>query len=222
MKELIEIQSELKAPKGQFNKFGNFKYRSCEDILEALKPLLKKTGTALIMTDEIRVVADRFYIEAVVKLFKGEVSVTVKGLAREPESRKGMDSAQITGATSSYARKYALSGLFAIDDNKDTDHSNGDSQPDPAKKEKLTPPVEKNPEPNEATGPQPAQQSESQKLNVRLKELKIKVDSDEDWAKILKECKIRDKIKTKSEALKVIKMAESIAPLTKEFEGELA
>lgn len=121
--ELSRIQKELKAPKGQFNRFGNYKYRSCEDILEAVKPLLG--DCSLTVSDEVIVVADRFYIKATAKLsLSNDEFVTNSALAREPETKKGMDEAQVTGATSSYARKYALNGLFAIDDTKDADATN--------------------------------------------------------------------------------------------------
>lgn len=117
--KLSKIQSELKAPKGQFNSFGNYKYRSCEDILEAVKPLLK--GSIITISDEIVLVGDRFYVKATAK-FEDETSqITNTAFAREPLMKKGMDESQITGATSSYARKYALNGLLAIDDTKDAD-----------------------------------------------------------------------------------------------------
>jgi len=125
--KLQYIQANLKAPKGQYNKFGNYNYRNCEDILEALKPLLVETKTTLIIRDEVIVVGDRYYIKATAILSNTlavkpnfEV-IKISAFAREPESRKGMDEAQITGATSSYARKYALNGLFAIDDARDPD-----------------------------------------------------------------------------------------------------
>ena len=118
---LIEVQAELKAPKGLFNSFGNYNYRSTESILEALKPILKEKGLLLTITDELVVLGDRYYIKAEAKLSKGEDSISVTAYAREEETKKGMDSSQITGATSSYARKYALNGLFLIDDNKDAD-----------------------------------------------------------------------------------------------------
>lgn len=125
MKELIKIQTELKAPKGQFNSFGNYKYRSCEDILEALKPMLQELNCYLNVTDEIKQLGDRYYVEATATLFNPSgASVSAKASAREPLAKKGMDEAQITGATSSYARKYALNGLFAIDDTKDADATN--------------------------------------------------------------------------------------------------
>ncbi len=125
MKELISIQSELKAPKTQFNKFGGYKYRKAEDILEAVKPLLAKQKCTLIITDDIVLVSNRIYVKATatIKNEKGECE-TSTGWAREEETKKGMDGSQITGASSSYARKYALNGLFAIDDNADSDATN--------------------------------------------------------------------------------------------------
>lgn len=125
MKELIAIQSELKAPKSQFNKFGGYKYRKAEDILEAVKPLLNKQKCTLTITDDIVMVGNRIYVKATatIKNEKGECETT-DGWAREEESKKGMDGSQITGASSSYARKYALNGLFAIDDNADSDTTN--------------------------------------------------------------------------------------------------
>lgn len=125
MKELIAIQSELKAPKSQFNKFGGYKYRKAEDILEAVKPLLAKQKCTLIITDDVILIGNRIYVKAtaIIKNEKGECETTT-GWAREEETKKGMDGSQITGASSSYARKYALNGLFAIDDNADSDTTN--------------------------------------------------------------------------------------------------
>lgn len=125
MKELIAIQSELKAPKSQFNKFGGYKYRKAEDILEAVKPLLAKQKCTLIITDDVVLIGNRIYVKAtaIIKNEKGEFETTT-GWAREEETKKGMDGSQITGASSSYARKYALNGLFAIDDNDDYDTTN--------------------------------------------------------------------------------------------------
>lgn len=125
MKELIAIQSELKAPKSQFNKFGGYKYRKAEDILEVVKPLLNKQKCTLTITDDIVMVGNRIYVKATatIKNEKGECETTT-GWAREEETKKGMDGSQITGASSSYARKYALNGLFAIDDNADSDTTN--------------------------------------------------------------------------------------------------
>lgn len=129
MKELITIQSELKAPKSQFNKFGGYKYRKAEDILEAVKPLLAKQKCTLIISDDIVMIGNRIYVKAtaIIKNEKGEFEETT-GWAREEETKKGMDGSQITGASSSYARKYALNGLFAIDDNADSDTTNTGQQ----------------------------------------------------------------------------------------------
>ena len=129
MKELITIQSTLKAPKSQFNAFGNYKYRKVEDILEAVKPIMSNLGCTLVMTDDIVMVGNRIYVKATATLknSKGETETTT-GFAREEETKKGMDGSQISGASSSYARKYALNGLFAIDDNADSDTINTGNQ----------------------------------------------------------------------------------------------
>ena len=119
MKLLNKIQKELKAPKGQFNSFGKYNYRSCEDILEAVKPVLGD-GT-LVISDEMVMLGDRFYVKAIAILKVGDEQVKVEAYAREALDKKGMDESQITGAASSYARKYALNGLFLIDDTKDAD-----------------------------------------------------------------------------------------------------
>ena len=131
MKELLQIQSELKAPKGQFNAYGKYKYRSCEDILEAVKPILKKCNCTLLLSDSLVYIGDRYYIKATATLINAEgKSVSTEAYAREEETKKGMDASQITGASSSYARKYALNGLLCIDDNKDSDTTNtGDNAP---------------------------------------------------------------------------------------------
>lgn len=127
--KLSNIQNELKAPKGQYNKFGGYKYRSCEDILEAVKPICKKYKTVLVLSDTLENIGDRYYIKATAKLFDIEGQpendemdgIENTAYAREEESKKGMDGSQITGTASSYARKYALNGLFNIDDTKDAD-----------------------------------------------------------------------------------------------------
>ncbi len=118
---LSQIQAELKAPKGQLNKFGNYKYRSCEDIVEAVKPLLAAHNGTLTISDEMVQLGDRYYVKATAVISIGDEMRATSAYAREPETKKGMDEAQITGATSSYARKYALNGLLAIDDTKDPD-----------------------------------------------------------------------------------------------------
>lgn len=162
--KLIEIQAELKAPKSQYNKFGGYNYRNCEDILEAVKPLCAKHEIVPLLSDEIVMIGDRFYIKATAKVTDGKDEIATTAYARESKDKKGMDESQITGSASSYARKYALNGLFCIDDTKDADFmdnsQNSKSQqqlkPQPAKethvkgyneflkiqKEKNVPPVE--------------------------------------------------------------------------------
>lgn len=128
--KLSAIQCELKAPKSQFNKFGGYNYRSCEDILEAVKPLCAKYKTTLVLEDEIVSIGTRYYVKATATLYDCEDTgdnsdiLFSTAYAREEESKKGMDGSQVTGASSSYARKYALNGLFSIDDAKDSDATN--------------------------------------------------------------------------------------------------
>jgi len=124
--KLQGIQSSLKAPKGQTNKFGGYKYRSCEDILTAVKPLLAEWGCSLVIQDDIVEVGGRVYVKATASLADNdsEMAISSSAFAREAETKKGMDDAQITGSASSYARKYALNGLFAIDDTRDPDATN--------------------------------------------------------------------------------------------------
>lgn len=122
-----EIQKKLKAPKGQYNQFGKYKYRSCEDILEAIKPLLQPDWF-LTLNDEILNIGDRFYVKATATLSNGEKSYEASALAREALNKKGMDEAQVTGSASSYARKYALNGLFCIDDERDPDTKDNTQQ----------------------------------------------------------------------------------------------
>lgn len=128
--KLSSIQEELNVPKGQYNSYGGFNYRSCEDILTAVKPLCRKYKTTLILTDELMYIGDRYYVRAVARLHDLEKDsqavpyIEVSAFAREEESKKGMDGSQVTGASSSYARKYALNGLFDIDDVKDSDFTN--------------------------------------------------------------------------------------------------
>lgn len=136
--KLLAIQTKLKAPKGQYNKFGNFNYRSAEDILEAVKPLNAEQGLLLTITDEIKEVGGRIYVVATATVSDGTDELKVSAFAREPENKKGMDESQITGATSSYARKYALNGLYAIDDNKDADTDEHKQQQENAPKKQQT------------------------------------------------------------------------------------
>lgn len=146
MKELIMIQQELKAPKTQRNNFGGYNYRSCEDILEAVKPLLAEQSCTLTITDEIVMVGERIYLKATATLTNPDgKAVSTTAFAREPEQKKGMDESQISGMASSYARKYALNGLFCIDDTKDADamdnthEGHGTSAPAPQQKEDNRP-----------------------------------------------------------------------------------
>lgn len=144
MEELRNIQAELKAPKGQYNSFGKYHYRSAEDILEAVKPLLAKYGVLMTISDEVVAIADRIYVMATVTVenSKGVVK-TVKSYAREPQDKKGMDDSQITGTASSYARKYALNGMFLIDDTKDADTNEYAEQTkaNPKEKQAQQPPI---------------------------------------------------------------------------------
>lgn len=163
--KLANVQSALKAPKGQYNSFGKYKYRSCEDIVESVKPLLKANGLLLTLTDEIVNIADRFYVKATATIIdtdKGE-SVSVSAFAREEETKKGMDGSQVTGASSSYARKYALNGIFAIDDTKDSDSTNTHGQDAPQQEAPK----------QEA----PKQKTPRQMLIARLNELQIDVNA---------------------------------------------
>ena len=147
--KLAAVQKVLKAPKNQYNSFGKYSYRSCEDILEAAKPLCIENGLILTISDDIVAVGERYYIKAtaaVTDVQDGE-KVECSGIAREAEERKGMDSSQVTGSTSSYARKYALNGLFSIDDAKDADatndHGKGKAQAVVEKAQAAGVPVEK-------------------------------------------------------------------------------
>lgn len=136
--KLLNIQTQLKAPKSQYNSYGKYYYRNCEDILEAVKPLLKKENCTLFLTDEVETIENRFYIKVTVHFVDIDdgTTINVTAFAREEESKKGMDGSQVTGASSSYARKYALNGLFCIDDTKDSDTTNKEEdKPDEAKKE---------------------------------------------------------------------------------------
>ena len=163
--KLANVQAALKAPKGQYNAFGKYKYRSCEDIVESVKPLLKQNGLLLTMTDEIRNIDGRFYVAAratIIDIADGK-SIMATAYAREEENKKGMDGSQVTGASSSYARKYALNGLFAIDDNKDSDTTNiGDTESQAEPKEVMQEVKQKTPR---------------QQLIARLNELNIDVNA---------------------------------------------
>ena len=152
--KLSNIQSELKAPKSQYNSFGKYSYRSCEDILEAVKPICKNNKAVCTINDEIVLVGDRYYVKATAWLIDTESGERINNIAyaREEDEKKGMDGSQVTGASSSYARKYALNGLFAIDDTKDSDATNkGEDKPKTSVKQ------EKSEQPKQAQKPQPEQ-----------------------------------------------------------------
>lgn len=141
MSKLVDIQKKLKAPKGQFNKFGKYYYRSCEDILEAVKPILADAGCTLTLSDEVVLIGDRYYVKAIAWLKGEDVDEVVTAYAREADNKAGMDSSQITGTASSYARKYALNGLFCIDDTKDADTDEYANQNGTAKKPATSTPA---------------------------------------------------------------------------------
>lgn len=165
--KLANVQASLKAPKGQYNSFGKYNYRSCEDIVESVKPLLKANGLLLTLTDELVNISDRFYVKAtatIIDTAEGK-TISVSAFAREEETKKGMDGSQVTGASSSYARKYALNGLFAIDDTKDSDATNKHG-----KEEKEQPQQPQQPE-------QPKQVPPRKMLIARLNELGIDVNA---------------------------------------------
>lgn len=158
MEKLTKIQYELKAPKKQYNSFGKYNYRSCEDILDALKPLLNKYNASVIIADDILQIGTRFYVKATATFIDNETGQqkSATAFAREPETKKGMDESQITGTASSYARKYCLNGLFLIDDTKDADtdenrnEREGRQQKQP-KQQKSQKPQEKEFDPNEVS-----------------------------------------------------------------------
>ena len=163
IKKVASIQSSLKAPKSQFNKFGNYSYRNCEDILEAVKPLLKETGLVLTINDEMVELGGKIYVKSTSTITDGENKLSNSAFAREADEAKGMSSSQITGSTSSYAKKYSLNGLFLIDDTKDADATNTHGRADVSKVEETlntqkftastsivinSPPVENKPAPS--------------------------------------------------------------------------
>lgn len=139
MAKLMQIQQTLRAPKGQRNTFGNYNYRSCEDILEAVKPILRDTETVLTISDDLTEIGGRVYVKATATLWDTGTGASIQNIAfaREPEDKKGQDASQITGAASSYARKYALNGLFCIDDVKDADATNKHGKDAPSPKEEA-------------------------------------------------------------------------------------
>ena len=161
-KKLMRIQSDLKAPKGQKNAFGGYKYRSCEDILEAVKPLLRREEMILIISDELVSVEGRVYIKATATVSDGITFMKAEALAREADTKKGMGPSQVTGATSSYARKYALNGLFCIDDTKDADTD--------AYTKQTQEKEQKKPDFGSASKPEPQQTGEDLPFNIEEQE----------------------------------------------------
>ena len=139
--KLLSVQTMLKAPKSQYNAFGKYNYRNCEDILEAVKPLCKEVKALVYLTDEIVLIGERHYVKATALFVdvESENQIEVTAYAREEETKKGMDGSQVTGASSSYARKYALNGLFDIDDTKDSDTTNTHGKEETPKQDKPTP-----------------------------------------------------------------------------------
>lgn len=173
-KDLQKIQSELKTPKSQYNSFGKYKYRSCEDILEAIKPIIGKMWYSITITDDVVLIWERYYVKATAKLSNWKDNIKVSALAREEETKKGMDWSQITGSSSSYARKYALNWLFAIDDTKDSDTTNDWKE-----------------EPKTATKEEPKKKpwfvdKNLDKFKQSLMEWKIEADTYEEAIKIIK------------------------------------
>lgn len=166
MTRLVDIQTALKAPKNQRNSFGGYNYRSCEDILEAVKPLLG--DASLVVYDEVVMVGDRYYVKATADLQCEEGRYQVTGYAREAEIKKGMDDSQITGSASSYARKYALNGLFCIDDTRDADATN-----DHGKSQKAAPPKK----PQQAQQPDPTEQAKN-RLKAAVNVYAVKKNAD--------------------------------------------
>ena len=177
-KKLLMIQTELKAPKNQYNSYGNYKYRSCEDIMEAVKPLLLKNDITMRIYDDIVEIGGRIYVKATVVLTDGTDSIENVAFAREEEIKKGMDGSQITGASSSYARKYALNGLFLIDDTKDSDATNThgkDEKPEEKGKKETAKETKKEPE-------KPVLKASPKQIEL----LHTLVADGEPWAKMLK------------------------------------
>ncbi len=184
--KLLNIQNKLKAPKGQTNRFGGYNYRSCEDIFEAIKPLLKEEGLTLRTTDELVMIGDRYYIKATAILSDGKNEIQNIAYAREEETKKGMDGSQITGASSSYARKYALNGLFLIDDVKDSDST------------------------NDGTGTVVQPKDDTEKLELIVKLGKLITEKKVDREKLLEYYKVDSDTKMTKEQLKsAIKQLES-------------
>ena len=205
---LADIQSKINVPKNQHNKFGGYYYRSLEDIFMALKPLLAAHGAAVTTQDELILVGERYYVKATATLTWGSESISCTGYAREAEDRKGMDASQVTGSTSSYARKYAMNGLFAIDDSKDADATNTHG-----KESKSKPKQDPKPEPKPET---PMVSNDQLKaLNTVMGELGItdrdqKIHTVNNWLKSSGHAEISSsKELTKTQASKLIELLKA-------------
>ena len=222
MSKLLQLQSQIKVPKGQYNDFGKYKYRSCEDILEAAKPILAELGMTLVLNDEVVNIGDRYYVKAQAILrgtqFPNDMSeYVVTAYAREDETRKGMDGSQITGSASSYARKYALNGLFLIDDTKDADATNDHGKGEPEKKEppKQPAPPPAPPAPETPAEPKPRTAAQAKTINEIVELIGL---SDKDRDRYIAEwIPNRGKMLTLFEAKTVI---EKLRELQKSLEGD--
>jgi hypothetical protein len=182
--KLLAVQSELKAPKGQFNAFGKYKYRSCEDILEAVKPLLSKHGLSMTISDDIVDVGGRVYVKATVQVHFEQQHTMTTAFAREEDVKKGMDASQVTGATSSYARKYALNGMFLIDDTKDSDSTNTHGNDNNvATKPKAAPAAEK---PAAPAAAEPAADSATSIMDKAVNYMKSQADRNKAYETVMR------------------------------------
>lgn len=195
IQKLVRVQCDLKAKKSQWNDFGKYHYRKAEDILEALKPLLKEEGLFLTLSDGIELVGGRFYIKCTASITDGEAVQSVIGYAREEETKKGMDGSQITGAASSYARKYALNGLFGIDDTADSDSTN-DHGKSPDQGSKATSPAT----PTKTDQPKTPAKTNTSTGSVLLS--KKDKENPERWGKVVKWLKDNNKVETDWPAIK--------------------
>lgn len=209
IKKVVYIQNTLKAPKNQRNTFGNYNYRSCEDIMEAVKPLLAAQGLVLTVCDDIVQVGDRYYIKSTATITDGQNNLSNSAFAREEETKRGMDASQLTGATSSYARKYALNGLLCIDDTKDADATNTHG-----KTELKQPKVEKK-EMSKGEKDEFVKNKVDEAVRYIDAQDKIIVDSDEHKRFVVLAQKF-DAMGYKSEASRLIESLEA-----KEFKDEL-
>lgn len=221
--KLQHVQSHLNAPKDLFNKFGNYSYRSAESILQAVKPLLQETGTTIVVDDEVVLIGDRYYVKATAVFTDGVTTDKASAFAREEDIVKGMASAQITGSTSSYARKYALNGLLLIDDNKDPDSKDPENKPASKRNDRpaapvrpqeqapkqtlkpITPKTEKAPEPTQA---EPEGDSSAPEVDRELEERKAKALS---AFEVLDASKVLAHLIQNEKIIKYVKLADFVA-----------